>query len=100
MTHLVLCLENDRSAEKIQDGVRYQASLRQKATIQHGIAAKRSSAKENNEATKAVKRSKATYIVDSVKFDSKATEEQLALDLTEQDLGTEETHKILQCKVR
>jgi hypothetical protein len=87
-------------AEKIQDGVRYQASLWRKAEIQQGIAAKRASAKENNEATKAVKRSKATYIVDSIKYDSKATEEQLALDLTEEDQGTEETHKILQCKVR
>ena len=47
------------------------------------------SAKENNEATKAVKRSKAIYILDSIKYDLKALDEQLALDLTEEDLGTE-----------
>ena len=39
------------------------------------------SAKENNEATKAVKRSKAIYILDSIKYDLKALDEQLALDL-------------------
>jgi hypothetical protein len=80
--------------------VRYQASLRLKANVQQGIAAKRASAKENDKATMSVKKSKVTYIVDSIKFGSKATEEELALDLTEDDLGTEETHKILQCKVR
>jgi hypothetical protein len=41
-----------------------------------------------------------TYIVDSGKLDSKVSEQQLALDLTEEDLGTEETHQILQHKIR
>jgi len=90
----------DRLAEKIQEGVRYQASLRVKEQIRNGIAAKRAAPKDDTEASKAVKRSKVTYIVDSGKFDSKVSEHQLALDLTEEDLGTEETHQILQHKIR
>jgi len=90
----------DRLAQKIQEGVRYQASLRVKEQIRNGIAAKRAATKDDTEASKAVKRSKVTYIVDSGKFDSKVSEHQLALDLTEEDLGTEETHQILQHKIR
>jgi len=90
----------DRLAEQIQEGVRYQASLRLKEQIRAGIVAKRAATKDNNEATKAVKRAKVTYIVDGDKFDSKVSEQQLALDLTEDDLGTEETHQILQHKIQ
>jgi hypothetical protein len=91
---------DDALAKKIQEGVRYQASLRVKEQIRAGIIAKRAATQEDNEATKAAKRSKVTYIVDSKKFDSKVSEQQLALDLTEDDLGTEETHQILQHKIR
>ena len=55
----------DRLAEKIQEGVRYQASLRVKEQIGNGIAAKRAATRDDSEASKAVKRSKVTYIVDS-----------------------------------
>jgi hypothetical protein len=61
-------------AEKIQEGVRYKASLRVKEQIRNGIAAKRAATREDSEATKAVKRSKVTYIVDSGKFNSKVSE--------------------------
>ncbi len=64
----------DRLAEKIQEGVRYKASLRVKEQIRNGIAAKRAATREDSEATKAVKRSKVTYIVDSGKFNSKVSE--------------------------
>jgi hypothetical protein len=52
-------------AEKIQEGVRYQASLRVKEQIGNGIAAKRAATRDDSEASKALKRSKVTYIVDS-----------------------------------
>jgi hypothetical protein len=48
----------------------------------------------------AAKKAKVTYMVDPKKFASTATEDELAQDLTEEDLGTEETHRILQCKIR
>jgi hypothetical protein len=47
-----------------------------------------------------VKRAKVTYMVDSKRFYSSATAAQLAQELTEEDLGEEETHRILQFKVR
>lgn len=97
---VIVCLVLDRSAEQIQDGVRYQASLRLRIKLGDDIVSKRAAIKENNKVTKAVKKAKATYIVDAAKFASTATEEQLALDLTEADLGTKDTHKILQCKIR
>jgi hypothetical protein len=91
---------DDPLLSKLVDGVRYQASLRLKEQIQAGITTKRAANKDDNDATKAVKRVRATYIVDDVKFASVATEQQLALDLTEEDLGTEETHQIIQHKIR
>ncbi len=78
---------DDALARKIQEGVRYQASLRVKEQI-------RAATKKT---TRLQKRQRG---VDSKKFDSKVSEHQLALDLTEDDLGTEETHQILQHKRR
>lgn len=85
---------------QIQDGVRYLATQGLKNNIFAGIG-KRAAAKENKDGVKpATKRQKTRYIVDAYKFASTATEEQLAMDLTEADFGTEETHKIIQCKIR
>jgi len=90
----------DKLPTRIRDGVRYERGKRARTKTREGIAAKLSADKENDEARRVVKKAKATYIVDSTKFAPTATEEQLAMDLTEEDLGTEETHKILQCKIR
>lgn len=98
--NLFLFSVDDRLHSRIQDGVRYEREKVHKKKIQHGIAGKRAANKDNDEAATTAKRAKATYMVNSVKFASKATEEQLAQELTKADLGTEETHKILQCKIR
>jgi hypothetical protein len=91
---------DDRLHNRIQDGVRYERGKVHGKTIRDGIARKRAANKDEDEATVTAKRAKAAYMVNSVKFGSKATEEQLAQELTEADLGTEETFKILQCKIR
>ena len=91
---------DDRLHNRIQDGVRYERGKKHGKKIRDGIARKRAENKEADEATITAKRAKATYMVNSLKFSSKATEEQLAQELTEADLGTEETFKILQCKIR
>jgi hypothetical protein len=64
------------------------------------MASKRAANKEKDEATEVARRAKLTYMVNPNKYSAKATEEQLARDLTEADLGVEETHEILQCKIR
>jgi hypothetical protein len=55
---------------------------------------------EEDEAKKTAKKQKAAYLVNPRKFASTATEEEMALDLGEEDLGTEDAHRILQCKIR
>jgi hypothetical protein len=40
------------------------------------------------------------YLVNPDKYGSRATEEELAQELTEEDLGTEDTFRIMQCKIR
>jgi hypothetical protein len=90
---------DDRLVHKLVDDVRYQASLRLKEDIQAGNATMLAVNKDDNEATKAVKRPRETYIVNAAKFSSIVTEQQLAHNFTEEDLGTEETHQILQHKI-
>ena len=91
---------DDRLHNRIQDGVQYERGKVHGKTIRDGIARKRAANKDKDEATITAKRAKATYMVNALKFGSKATEEQLAQELTEANLGTEETFKILQCKIR
>ena len=91
---------DDRLHKRIQDGVRYERGKVFGKAIRDGISRKRAANRDEDEATITAKRAKATYMVNSVKFSSKATEEQLAQDLTEADMGTEEAFKILQCKIR
>jgi hypothetical protein len=50
---------------KLVDGVCYQASLRLKEDIQAGNATKLAANKDDNEATKVVKRARETYIVNA-----------------------------------
>jgi len=68
--------------------------------IRAGISAKRAANKDKDEVTEVVKRSKIMYMVNPRKFAATATEEQLARELTMKDLGVDETHEILQCKIR
>jgi hypothetical protein len=91
---------DDRLHHKVVGGVRYERTRGLQKKIRDGIALKREANKDKDEATTAVKRAKATYLVDSKKFGATATEAQLAQELTPADLGTEETHKILQCRIR
>jgi len=88
----------DRLPNQVVDGVRYERSKKLGKSIRSGIAAKRAADKDKNEVTTMLKKAKATYMVDPWKFASAATEEELALELTENDLGTEDTLRILQCK--
>ncbi len=89
---------DDRLPYRIRDGVRYEAAKRRGKKIQDGIAKKRSADKD--EAEKAAKKQKAAYMVCPKKFGSTATEDEMAEDLREEDFGTEDTHRILQCKIR
>ena len=92
--------EEDRLAHRIRDGVRYKAGMRLGKKVREGIKKKRAAEKDADEATVAVKRVKITYMVDAKRFHSSATKDQLAQEFTIEDLGKEETHQILQCKVR
>jgi hypothetical protein len=93
---------DDRLPNKISDGLRYERSKKLGKEIRDAIALKRKADKEKNKDTAATvaKKAKATYMVDGKKYGATATEAQLAQELTLDDLGTEETHKILQCKIR
>jgi hypothetical protein len=46
------------------------------------------------------KRRKAAYMVCPKKFGSTATEEEMSEELREEDFGTEDSHRIIQCKIR
>ncbi len=85
---------------RIRDGVRYTAEKRHGKKIREGIHARRAADKDKDESVRAAKKAKTTYMVDPKKFASTATEDELAHELSEEDLGTEDTHRILQCKIR
>ena len=90
----------DRLPHRVRDGVRYERELIHGKRIKAKIASKRAANKDQDEATELVKRAKMTYMVNPHKYAATATEEQLARELTMKDLGVEETHQILQCKIR
>ena len=82
---------------RIRDGVRYVAEQRHKKLVEDKMEVKRpSSDKASNDS----KKQKAAYLVCPKKFSSRATEDEMAQELTEDDLGTDATHRILQCKIR
>jgi hypothetical protein len=94
---LFIIAENDRLPYRIRDGVRYIAEKRHKTQIQEGIKMKRTASdKESNVS----KKPKAAYMVCAKKFDARASENEMGQELTEDDLGTDTTHRILQCKIR
>jgi hypothetical protein len=94
----IVILVDDRLPFRIVDGVRHQAGKRIDKKIKAEIAKKRAANKD--EAGPASKKQKAAYMVNAKKVASSATEEEMALELSEADLGTEDTYRILQCKIR
>jgi hypothetical protein len=88
---------NDRLPYRIRDGVRYIAEKRHKTQIQDGIKKKRTASDEESNVSK---NPKAAYMVCAKKFGTRAIETEMAQELTEDDLGIESTHRILQCKIR
>ena len=93
---LIVLVSDDRLHFHIRDGIRYLASNRKGKKILDGVAQKKSAG--DVEVRKA-KKTKAMYMVNPHKFSSTATESELSRELTEDDLGLDETHRILQCKI-
>jgi hypothetical protein len=91
---------DDRLPHKVRDGVRYERTQKLGKKIKAVIVAKRATNKELDEVSDVVKRAKIVYMINPTKYAATATEEQMARDLTLDDLGLEETHEILQCKIR
>ncbi len=94
-------MNNDRLHYHIQDGVRTMVEKERGTKIKAGIekAKKRTPTEEGPEAKK-TKKFKAVYLVNPKKFDSVATARERAREFSQDDLGSEETHRILQNKIR
>jgi hypothetical protein len=92
---------DDRLPYHIRDGVRYENVNRRGAKIKLGIKDSKKKAPPVEDAeTRKVKRPKTVYLVNSKKFASTATAEEMSQLFSEEDLGKEDTHRILQCKIR
>jgi hypothetical protein len=93
---------NDRLPFHIRDGIRFIAEKRHKTKIQEGIEniKKRTPTGEDAGPRKKAKKTKVVYLVNPKKYASVATEEEMAQDFSEEDLGTEDTYRIHQCKIR
>ncbi len=61
---------------------------------------KGSSTTKEREQKRVGRKFKVMYMVIDQKFGSVATEDELAQEFVEQDLGMDDTHRILQCKIR
>jgi hypothetical protein len=92
---------NDRLPYHIRDGVRYLADQNHKTKILDGIKEKKRTSPSDPEVPKKRgKKLKEFYLVNPKKFAATASEEELAHDLSEDDLGTDDVHRIIQCKIR
>jgi hypothetical protein len=100
LTYLIFTV-NDRLPYHIRDGVRYVDVNKRGTKIRDGIknAKKRFTATEDGDSVQA-KKHKAVYLVNPKKFASVATTEEMAQRFTDEQLGKEDTHRILQCKIR
>jgi response regulator of citrate/malate metabolism len=87
----------DRLHYHIRDGVGHLKKCRKRAGILDKIDEKKKTEKEKE---KGVRKSTLMYMVNSQKFASEATAEELAKELSTADIGIEDTHRILQCKIR
>jgi hypothetical protein len=94
---------NDRLPYHIRDGVCYVADKARRQDLQEMIQKEKKRARDatSNEPKKTKgKKVPEMYLVNSKKAASEATEEEMSRDLTEDDLGTDDAHRILQCKIR
>lgn len=90
----------DRLHYRIRDGVRYKALAGKTHRVEAGLKKRKAAEKDENEVARVLKRTKITYCVDSAKFYSSATQEELAREIKLEDLPLDEAHKTLQCKIR
>ncbi len=87
----------DRLHYRIVDGVRHELKKRYGEKIREKIAKKR--AADQNSDDPAPKKMKRAYMVNCDKISASATEEEMALELSEEDLGTEDAYRIMQCNI-
>jgi hypothetical protein len=81
----------------IVDGVRHELKKRYREKIREKIAKKR--AADQNSDDLVPKKMKLAYMVNCDKNSASATEEEMALKLSEEDLGTEDACRIMQCNI-
>jgi hypothetical protein len=95
---------NDRLHFHIRDGVRTVFERNRGAKIKDGIERARQkntgTADDEGPGVRKARKSKSVYLVDPKKFDSVATPEERSTEFSLGDLGDEDTHRILQSKVR
>jgi hypothetical protein len=89
---------NDRLPYRIRDGVRYAGESKRGKKILDQV--KKRGPSQEDEGRKTAKKQKAAYMVNPQKFASMATEEEMAQEIEEDDFGTEDAHRIIQCKIR
>jgi hypothetical protein len=90
---------NDRLPYRIRDGVRYAGEVKRGKKILEE-AKKRRGEGDEGESSKTGKRRKATYMVNSKKFASVATREEMVKEFSEEDPWSEDMHRIVQCQIR
>jgi hypothetical protein len=89
---------NDRLPYRIRDGVRYAGESKRGKKILDQV--KKRAPSQEDDRRKTAKKQKAAYMVNAKKFASTATEEEMSQEMGEEELGTEDAHRILQCKIR
>jgi hypothetical protein len=94
---IIFIVAKDRLHYRLVDGVRHELKKRYGEKIREKIAKKR--AADQNSDDPAPKKMKPAYMVNCDKISASATEEEMALELSEEDLGTEDACRIMQCKI-
>ena len=94
---IIFIVAKDRLHYRLVDGVRHELKKRYGEKIREKIAKKR--AADQNSDDPAPKKMKPAYMVNCDKMSASATEEEMALELSEKDLGTEDACRIMQCKI-
>jgi hypothetical protein len=94
---IIFIVAKDRLHYRLVDGVRHELKKRYGEKIREKIAKKR--AADQNSDDPAPKKMKPAYMVNTDKISASATEEEMALELSEEDVATEDCCRILQCKI-
>lgn len=89
---------DDKLALQLIHNLRYADSLTYKQKIEEGIGKRRAEGQATAQQKKM--RQKDVYLVDKDKFYSAATADELARDIAEAELDTEDGHRIVQAKIR